>query len=65
VTLRGETEWTELVDAGWNRLSPPLDASVVLADLRASLGTTGQEIAPYGDGDAAARIVQRLAADLA
>jgi O-antigen/teichoic acid export membrane protein len=51
--------------AAWTMLRPPLDASRVLADLRASLGTTGQDIAPYGNGDAAARIVQRLAADLA
>jgi UDP-GlcNAc3NAcA epimerase len=64
VTLRDETEWNELVEAGWNRVAPPVDAASVLADLRASLGTTGKDIAPYGTGDAASRIVQRLAADL-
>jgi UDP-GlcNAc3NAcA epimerase len=64
VTLRSETEWTELVEAGWNRVAPPLDARSVLAALHASVGTTGKEIAPYGIGDAARRIVQCLAADL-
>jgi UDP-GlcNAc3NAcA epimerase len=65
VTLRDETEWGELVEAGWNRVAPPLDATGLLAALRASLGTAGQEVTPYGDGEAAARIVQRLVADLA
>jgi UDP-GlcNAc3NAcA epimerase len=64
ITFRDETEWNELVEAGWNRLAPPLDAASLLAQLRASLGTTGKEIAPYGTGDAASRIVQRMAADL-
>jgi UDP-GlcNAc3NAcA epimerase len=64
VTLRDETEWNELVQAGWNRVAPPRDAESVLADLRASLGTTGRNIAPYGTGDAASQIVQRMAADL-
>ncbi|MDB5909237.1 MAG: UDP-N-acetyl glucosamine 2-epimerase [Massilia sp.] len=31
VTLRVETEWKELVEAGWNRIAPPLDAASVLA----------------------------------
>jgi UDP-GlcNAc3NAcA epimerase len=64
VTLRDETEWNELVAAGWNRVAPPVDAASVLAGLRASLGTSGKEIAPYGTGDAASRIVRRLEADL-
>ncbi|MET0856859.1 MAG: UDP-N-acetylglucosamine 2-epimerase (non-hydrolyzing) [Telluria sp.] len=65
VTLRDETEWTELVETGWNRLAPPLELSAVLMALRAGLGTTGQQAAPYGNGDAARRIVERLARDLA
>jgi UDP-GlcNAc3NAcA epimerase len=64
ITFRDDTEWNELVEAGWNRLAPPLDAASLLAQLRASLGTTGKEITPYGIGDAASRIAQRMAADL-
>ena len=64
VTLRDETEWVELVDAGWNRLAPPTSADAVSAALRAAIGTRGADIAPYGNGDAAGRIVQRLRADL-
>jgi UDP-GlcNAc3NAcA epimerase len=64
VTFRDETEWTELVEAGWNRLAPPVDAASGLMALRASLGSVGKEVAPYGDGEAASRIVQRLASDL-
>lgn len=65
VTMRRETEWTELVDAGWNRLAPPRDAGAMLSAMRAAFGSRGQMISPYGVGDAAERIVARLAHDLA
>lgn len=64
VTFRDETEWTELVEAGWNRLSPPTSVSRALDDLRLSLGTSGKHISPYGTGDSAQRIAKRLATDL-
>jgi UDP-GlcNAc3NAcA epimerase len=49
VTLRDDTEWTETVDAGWNRLW-------TVADYRPR-----REIDDYGTGDAAERIVQTIA----
>jgi len=64
VTFRDETEWVELLDAGWNRLSPPVSVDAVHAGLRAALGSIGQDVAPYGDGHAARRIVDRLTQDL-
>lgn len=64
VTMRDETEWVELVESGWNRLAPPEDPELVMAAIREALGTRGREVSPYGDGDAADKIVARLAADL-
>lgn len=64
VTLRDETEWVELVDSGWNRLAAPKDVPSLLQAFRDALDSTGKDVRPYGEGDAARRIVNRLEQDL-
>ena len=57
VTLREETEWTELVELGWNRLAPPVSTAAVVSALREALEAgPGSEAQPYGDGHSAERI---------
>ena len=61
VTLRDETEWTELVDLGWNRLAPPTDVASVTAQFQTALSAElGAEATPYGDGNSAQRIIDAL-----
>ena len=62
VTLRDQTEWMELIESGWNRLAPPTSAESIDAVLRSAIGSRGAASRPYGNGDAAQRIVARLAA---
>ncbi len=62
VTLRNETEWTELIDLGWNRLVPPTEvANVVRACEDAISARPKIKANPYGDGRSAERIAQELA----
>lgn len=62
VTLRDETEWTELIELGWNRLAPPVDVDRVLHELESGLRSgAGRDATPYGVGDSAHRIVDELA----
>ena len=60
VTLRDETEWVELVSAGWNRLAPPTDGAAIARAISCAAGTIGKAVRPYGDGDAAEKIVAYL-----
>ena len=61
VTMRGDTEWVELVDAGWNVLVPP--GSGRLADtLETFTAPAGRDAGIYGDGRTAGRIVDALLA---
>ncbi len=60
VTVRTETEWTELLEAGVNTLSSPDEPEIELAVDR-MLSNAGDWSAPdYGNGYAAERIVQLL-----
>ena len=60
MTLRNETEWEELVTAGWNRLAPPTNGADIVRSITAAVGSVGKFIQPYGEGDAAEKIVKYL-----
>ena len=61
VTLRDETEWVETLEGGWNILAGA-DRNAVLDALGGT--PTGDPPQPYGDGGAAARIVEHLTSEL-
>jgi UDP-N-acetylglucosamine 2-epimerase (non-hydrolysing) len=56
-TVRTETEWVETVDLGWNVLAQDTE-QILAAVTRPTPEPT--ESAPYGDGNAAARVIQTL-----
>jgi len=60
VTLRDETEWVELVEAGWNRLAPPNNAAKLASIIQEAAGSQGKAVVPYGDGRAGQKIVAQL-----
>jgi UDP-GlcNAc3NAcA epimerase len=60
VTLRYETEWMELIDSGWNRLAPPMNADTLISTILYAINSKGRSVQPYGSGNAAKQIVDFL-----
>jgi UDP-GlcNAc3NAcA epimerase len=62
VTLRAETEWTELVEAGWNTLLPPAGKNLAqrLRRCLVQFKPPRSNARPYGSGHAAESVVARL-----
>lgn len=62
VTLRDETEWVELVELGWNQLVSPLDSKEIRQSVLKAMQPRARDVIakPYGNGDAAKKIVGYL-----
>ena len=58
ITLRDQTEWTETIELGWNRLLNPLQEDLSLALDNISKGKDVFDA--YGDGTAADKIVKLI-----
>ena len=58
--LREETEWTELIDLGWNRLLPPDDPGEMVRIVLGYGRPPNIAVRPYGDGNAARLICSAL-----
>jgi UDP-GlcNAc3NAcA epimerase len=60
VTLRDETEWVELVEAGWNWLCRPDCKESIASAVWTALGQRGLDVPSYGDGSSAEKVVTIL-----
>jgi UDP-GlcNAc3NAcA epimerase len=59
VTMREETEWTELVEMGWNTVASPQEVALPEVVIKA-MKTEGVTGSPYGNGKAAQQIARLL-----
>lgn len=61
ITLREETEWPELVDAGWNVVVPPLSAQRIVDGVESIASAHRRPwVELYGDGRAGERIAEAV-----
>lgn len=60
VTLRGETEWVELVQTGWNVLCSPSNSEDIVNVIRNRQGSFGKDVSLYGQGKSAQKIVEKM-----
>ena len=58
VTIRTETEWVELVEAGWNTLVNPHDSAQITQALKDPKIPSHTSELLYGDGDASKKIIK-------
>ncbi|NGX43009.1 MAG: UDP-2,3-diacetamido-2,3-dideoxy-D-glucuronate 2-epimerase [Chlamydiae bacterium] len=59
VTMREETEWSELIDHGYNRLALPFKGNIVKAFHEAKAKQPDWTKKLYGDGDASQQILEQ------
>lgn len=60
ITLRQTTEWTELVELGWNTLCPPANIGELHGLIQKANSKKLEGVIPYGDGNACKKIVATL-----
>lgn len=61
VVLQEETPWVELVELGWNYLASPIEKENILNIVSIAMNSNPKEaVSPYGEGDAAEKIMQVL-----
>ena len=65
MTLRDETEWIELVEAGVNVLAGAQSQRIINTERWMRSFTSTDCIRPYGDGTAGAKIAQILGQEIA
>ncbi len=62
ITLRDETEWVETVQMGWNKIAGA-DKNLILEAYESCAAGAPCQINPYGDGQAAKKILEILKAN--
>ncbi len=60
ITVRDQTEWTELLEKGWNYLIPSTEIDKLSAIVKSRTGHRGEACHLYGQGNASQLIVDQI-----